>query len=110
MRGPFDRLAPVAQELTLDELNQLTVEPVQVEMEELDISSEAPLPNLMLPERHAMHKEILKIEHPEFTNKQREVALELLLKNNDCLSLNLGELGCTKGIQVEIDTGNARPI
>ncbi|MCP4546559.1 MAG: RNA-directed DNA polymerase, partial [bacterium] len=54
--------------------------------------------------------EILKIEHPDLTQAQRDAALELLLKNNNCVSLDHGELGTTKGIEVEIDTEGARPI
>ncbi len=63
-------LMPVTQELTVDELNQLTVEPVDVEMDELVIRK------LTLPEHHAKLKEILKIEHLELTNKQWEAALD----------------------------------
>ncbi len=33
-----------------------------------------------------------------------------MLKNNDCFSLDHGELGTMKGIEVEIDTEGARPI
>ncbi len=79
-------------------------------MYELDVSSAEVTPKLTIPERQVKLKEILKIEHPELTKKQREVALELLLKHNDCFSLDPGELGTTKGIEVEIDTGDARPI
>ncbi len=103
-------LKQVDQELSVKELNQLTAEPVHVEVDELDVCSESAIPKLMIPERRTKLKEILKIEHPELTKKQCEVALELLLKNNGCFSLDLGELGTMKGIEVEIDTGDVRPI
>ncbi len=58
------------QELTVEELNQLTAEPVEVEVDELDVSSGSEIPKLTIPEHRAKLKEILKIEHPELTNKQ----------------------------------------
>ncbi len=42
-------LMPVAQELTVEELNQLTVEPVDVEMDELDVSSAEAILKLTVP-------------------------------------------------------------
>ncbi len=44
-------VAPMEKELTVEELNQLTVEPIGVQMEELDISSDAQPPNLTNDER-----------------------------------------------------------
>ncbi len=96
-------LKPVDQELSVEKLNQLTVEPVEVEIDELDVSSEAIL-KLTIPEHRDKLQQNLKIKHPELTKKQWDIALELLLKNNDCFSLDKGKLGMTKGIEVEIDT------
>ncbi len=103
------KLQPIDQELSVEDLNQLTAEPVKADIEQLDINSEEIL-KLTVPERCAKLLEILKIEHPDLTRAQRDAALELLLKNNDCFSLDHRELGSTKGIEVEIDTGDTRPI
>ncbi len=54
-------LKQVDQELSVQELNQLTAEPVQVEIDELDASSEAIL-KLTIPEHRAKLQEILKID------------------------------------------------
>ncbi len=103
------KLHPVEQELSIEELNQLTAEPVEAEIDQLDVNSEQ-IPKLTIPEQHTKLLEILKIEHPDLTQAQRDVALELLLKNSDCFSLDHGELGMTKGIEVVIDTEGAWPI
>ncbi len=62
-------LNQVDQELTVEELNQLTAEPVAVEIGKLDVSLQA-IPKLTIHECHAKLQEILKIEHPELTKKQ----------------------------------------
>ncbi len=102
-------LIAVDQELSVEDLNQLTAEPVQADIDQLDVDSESIL-KLTVPERRAKLEELLQIERPELTEKQCNAALELLLKNNDCFSLDPGELGTTRGIEVEIDTEGARPI
>ncbi len=75
----------------------------------MDVNSKQIL-KLTILERCTKLLEILKIEHPDLTQAQWDVALELLLKNNDCFSLDHGELRMTKGIEVEIDTEGVRPI
>ncbi len=49
-------LKQVDQELSVEELNQLTAVPVEVEVDELDVSSEA-IPKLMIPECRAKLEE-----------------------------------------------------
>ncbi len=95
------------------ELNQLTAERLVAEMEELDLADHslaAPMPKLTNKERRAKLEQILQINHPEMTEAQHKEAVELLLKNNDCFSLDLGEIGQTKGIEVEIDMGDVKLI
>ncbi len=60
-------LKQVDQELSVEELNQLTVVPVEVEVDELDVSLESAILKLRIPERRTKLKEILKSEHPELT-------------------------------------------
>ncbi len=43
------KLQPVDQELSVEELNQLTAEPVEVEIDQLDVNSEQ-IPKLTIPE------------------------------------------------------------
>ncbi len=84
------------QELSVEDLNQLTAEPAEVNIGALrgDLGE---VLKLSVPERRAKLLELLKLEHPNLTKAQRDAALELLLKNNDCFSLDPGELGATKG-------------
>ncbi len=52
----------------------------------------------------------LEFTNPQLTEKVKRVATGLLLNNHDCFSLQPGELGRVRDIEVDIETGDARPI
>ncbi len=52
----------------------------------------------------------LNFTNPNLSKSEKETATNLLLDNHDCFSLAPGELGHIRDIEVEIETGDARPI
>ncbi len=61
-------------------------------------------------ERRKKLAEDVKFTNLSLTQHQTKVATNLLLENNDCFSVEPGELGHVRGIEVEIETGDYRPI
>lgn len=52
----------------------------------------------------------VNVDADSLTKIQQEELLELVGKNRDIFATNVSELGCYKGYQMKIDTGDATPV
>ncbi len=71
------------------------------------IESEAKPVLLTVEERRAKLHSSLSYRNPHLTEEEKIRATELLLKNHTSFSLDPGELGHVRDIEVEIETGDA---